>query len=113
MTEVSSHSSRRWKRQSLPSPRAYPTGKAGGAALRRAHGIRDDVLRHVQGRGGEAGPPQEGELRYRNATAALVKIGRLRVIHRGGRGAGDPAQYAFADVRFGRLEHQGEEGGRV
>lgn len=41
--------------------------------------------------------PRWGRQRYRNAITALLETGRLRVVYRGGRRAGDASRYAFAD----------------
>lgn len=67
--------------------------------LRLSHGARDGFCVVPKAMARDKVLPWWGKQRYRNAAAALVQLGQLRVTHQGGRRAGDPRRYVFADVR--------------
>jgi len=80
-------------------------------ALRLSHGARDGFCVVPKAMARDKVLPRWGKQRYRNASAALIQLGQLRITQRGDRRACDPRKYVFADVRELALagERQGKQ----
>ncbi len=67
--------------------------------LRLSHGNRTEFCAAPRAMARAKILPLWGPQRYRNALATLVQTGRLRIVHRGGRSAGDARRYVLPTGR--------------